>query len=143
MQKIIYQSNVEWYSKALIGKPYIWGGSGAEGFDCSGFVVEVLQACGWIPHGDWTSQGLLELLSKKGWEKVRKTEINSPTICFWGKERATHCSIAIDDKFVIEAGGGDAKSTTPQNSRGMVRMRPITWRTDFLAAYKVPSYLEL
>lgn len=130
--------NLREYALALIGKPYIWGGSGSEGFDCSGFVIECLQAFGVLHNGDWTSQGLLERFEKLGYKKVRKTEITGLEVCFWGKERATHCSIALDDNLMIEAGGGDYRSTTAQNSRGMVRIRPLTWRTDFIAAFKIP-----
>ena len=130
--------NLREYALALIGKPYIWGGSGADGFDCSGFVIECLQAFGILPNGDWTSQTLLERFEKLKYAKVRKTEINGLEVCFWGKERATHCSIALDDTFMIEAGGGNYKCTTPQNSKGMVRIRPITWRTDFLCAFRIP-----
>ena len=126
------------YALSLIGKPYIWGGCASEGFDCSGFVIECLQAFGVLPNGDWTSQGLLERFEKIGYKKVRKTEITGLEVCFWGKERATHCSIALDDTLMIEAGGGDHRSTTAQNSRGMVRIRPLTWRTDFITAFKIP-----
>ena len=126
------------YALSLIGKPYIWGGCGPEGFDCSGFVIECLQAFGVLPNGDWTSHSLLERFEKIGYNKVRKTEITGLEVCFWGKERATHCSIALDDTLMIEAGGGDHRSTTAQNSRGMVRIRPLTWRTDFITAFKIP-----
>lgn len=130
--------NLREYALSLIGKPYIWGGSGSEGFDCSGFVIECLQAFGVLHNGDWTSQALLERFEKLGYKKIRKTEITGLEVCFWGKERATHCSIALDDKLMIEAGGGDHRSTTAQNSRGMVRIRPLTWRTDFICAFKIP-----
>lgn len=126
------------YALAFLGKPYIWGGNGSIGFDCSGFVVECLQAFGVLPNGDWTSQGLLERFSRLGYAKVRKTEIKGLEVCFWGKERATHCSIALDDKFMIEAGGGNSRSTSVSNSNGIVRIRPLTYRTDFITAYRVP-----
>ena len=34
------------YSKTFIGKPYRWGGEGVLGFDCSGFIQEVLRCVG-------------------------------------------------------------------------------------------------
>ena len=94
--------NLREYALALIGKPYIWGGSGADGFDCSGFVIECLQAFGILPNGDWTSQTLLDRFEKLKYAKVRKTEIKGLEVCFWGKERATHCSIALDEDFIVE-----------------------------------------
>jgi cell wall-associated NlpC family hydrolase len=138
MINIVYESMLKFYCKKLIGKPYIWGGKGGNGFDCSGFVIEVLQATGFLPNGDWTSQGLLERFSKLGWEKVRKEEIKGAEVCFWGKEKATHCSVALDDRFMVEAGGGNSKCTSASNTTGMVRIRPLGWRTDFLAAYRLP-----
>ena len=51
------------YAARFIGTPYLWGGdSPMEGFDCSGLLVEVLQAHGVIERGrDYTAHGLREL----------------------------------------------------------------------------------
>jgi peptidoglycan DL-endopeptidase CwlO len=34
------------YAKAQIGKPYLWGGTGPDAFDCSGLVMMAYQAAG-------------------------------------------------------------------------------------------------
>lgn len=34
------------YARAQLGKPYIWGGTGPDGYDCSGLVMMAYQAAG-------------------------------------------------------------------------------------------------
>ena len=53
------------YAKLFIGKPYLWGGEGPEGYDCSGFIQEVLSCIGLDPKGDQTAQGLYNYFSRK------------------------------------------------------------------------------
>lgn len=52
-------------ARLLIGAPYRWGGDAAYtpqgeplGYDCSGLVIDVLQALDILPKGDWTAQQL-------------------------------------------------------------------------------------
>jgi len=41
------------------GVPYKWGGDDPSGFDCSGFVIEILKSVGLFPRGqDTTARGL-------------------------------------------------------------------------------------
>ena len=34
------------YARAQLGKPYVWGGTGPDGYDCSGLVMMAYQAAG-------------------------------------------------------------------------------------------------
>lgn len=115
------------YAKMFIGKPYIWGGTGATGFDCSGLVIECLQAVGQLPKGDWTADSLVTKLKSMGWKEVGDIKDND-VLFFHNGTKFYHTAIAIDDTFYIEAGGGNHKCTTAQNSTGIVRIRPVTWR---------------
>ena len=132
------------YSKCFIGQPYIWGGGGsgknAGGFDCSGLVVECLQAFG-VVDGDFTAQALYKHLLALGWVKVPRNLVNSADVLFWGKSESavTHVSLAASKWQHVEAGGGGSKCKTAEISTGMVRLRPIAARKDFVAALRAPK----
>ena len=131
------------YAEKFIGRPYVWGGDGSGkfdgGFDCSGLVVECLQAFGFL-KGDFTAQGLYNHLLTEGWAKVPHGFESAADVLFWGKseQQITHVSLAADAKHHIEAGGGGSKCKTASNSTGFVRLRPIAARKDFLLALRAP-----
>ena len=126
------------YSKTFIGKPYRWGGEGVLGFDCSGFVQEVLSCVGLDPKGDQTAQGLFNHFIKRS----KGSGVATGSLLFWGKniDRITHVSIAIDYFYHIEAGGGNSRTIdlkTAERQGAMVRIRPIKSRKDLIAAIKI------
>ncbi len=133
------------YAKCFIGRPYIWGGDGsgknAGGFDCSGLVVECLQAVGVLANGsDYSAKTLYKHLLSQGWVKVPRGFETASDLCFWGKAEAsiTHVSIAIGSRQHLEAGGGGSGSKTAATSTGMVRVRPLSSRGDLLATLRMP-----
>ena len=126
------------YAKLFIGKPYLWGGEGPEGYDCSGFIQEVLSCIGLDPKGDQTAQGLYNYFSRKG----LGNGIGPGSLLFWGKaiDRVTHVSLAIDFSQHIEAGGGGREINNLRKARtsgAMIRIRPINKRKDLLEAIKI------
>lgn len=133
------------YAKCFIGRPYIWGGDGSGksdgGFDCSGLVVECLQAVGVLANGsDFTAKALYNHLLSHGWVNVPRGLETASDLCFWGKSDTsiTHVSIAIGPSQHIEAGGGGSGSKTAATSNGMVRVRPLSSRGDLLATLHLP-----
>lgn len=134
--KIVVDSDlILTYLWALVGKPYVWGGQGPDGFDCSGLVVEVLKALGHVNHRyDATSHNLY-LATKKG--LIRKPQ--SHALAFYGtKNRIVHVGYCISDTLMIEAGGGTSATIDEESASklgAMVRVRPIFGRKDFLEVH--------
>lgn len=130
------------YALKFVGRPYIWGGDGSGkcsgGFDCSGLVLECLWAIGKLPKGDLTAQGIHDAIMDKSGHVVPRMYIAANDLLFFGKDakHITHVAIAIDNCLMVEAGGGGSKCTSPANSTGMVRVRPISWRKDLVAALR-------
>jgi cell wall-associated NlpC family hydrolase len=131
------------YALKFVGRPYIWGGDGSGkcdgGFDCSGLVLECLWALGILPNGDLTAQGIYDILyGQLIWSTVERGKEKPDDILFFGKDgkHITHVAIAIGNGLMVEAGGGSSKCKIAATSTGMVRVRPISWRKDLVAALR-------
>jgi cell wall-associated NlpC family hydrolase len=85
------------YATYFIGVKYHWGGDTVEqGFDCGGFIQEVLSCRGLDPRGDQNAQMLYNYFnSKRGKSKT----IKSDSLLFFGKDtkRISHIAMAIND----------------------------------------------
>jgi cell wall-associated NlpC family hydrolase len=126
------------YAKALVGIPYIYGGSSPlVGFDCSGLVLELLMAVGlWKPGTDATAQGIFNHFTALG--RVATSSADLGALAFYGKSIAaiTHVGLCLNDQLMIEAGGGDSTTVNREAAvrRGAcVRIRPIKARRDLVA----------
>jgi cell wall-associated NlpC family hydrolase len=121
------------YLQRFIGQKYIWGGNDAHdgGYDCSGLVLEGLRAIGLWGNSDNSSKGIFVHFRGKAQLASHPT---TGDLLFFGKsqQEITHVAVAINHWQMVEAGGGDSKS-----NRGMVRVRPIAWRSDLVATLRV------
>jgi len=122
------------YALLFVGVKYAWAGESVEeGYDCSGFIQEVLAGQGIDPKGDQTAQQLYDIFRKNTPYNIRSPRRNY--LLFFGKSKTqiSHIAMAIDEKQMIEAGG---EGRTP-TSNGMIRIRPINNRSDLVSIIQV------
>jgi len=120
-------------ANALYGTMYLWGGESPFGFDCSGWVQELLRVVGLDPPGDQGAQGLYRHFRDKQVDYLR-----AGCVTFYGSSvnDITHVAFALDDISIIEAGGGGSKTTNAEaahRAKAFVRIRPFTDRTNCVA----------
>lgn len=106
---------------SYIGKFYKWGGDDPSGFDCSGFVIEILKSIGLFERGkDTTARGL-----SKMYQKVAKP--NEGCLVFYG-DPIIHVEYCIDSDLSIGASGGGSKTNTLKDAikqNAFIKIRPI------------------
>ena len=112
------------------GIPYIWGGENPHiGFDCSGFVIWILQVFELLPSGDWTAEGL-----RQHFQSTAAPQ--SGDLVFYGKpNHASHVMLCIGDGLCIGASGGDSTCTTEEIAKkknAMVKIKRIDYRDDII-----------
>ena len=129
------------YAFQFVGLPYRWGGDDSvEGFDCSGFVQELLSVVEMDPPGDQTAQKLFEYFYEHGLAHSRQFG----ALAFYGKnpDSISHVAMMLNDSLVIEAGGGGSRTTSKEaaaRDNAYVRVRHVNARKD-LVAIILPKY---
>lgn len=127
-------------SRQFLGLPYIWGGDDPmQGFDCSGFVIELLKSVGKLPRGgDWTAAMLYEKFQERSVEKP-----GPGCLVFYHNNsltRIVHIEFCLDAKLAIGASGGGSRNITVQDAidkNAYIKIRPIDSRVN-IAGYVDP-----
>jgi cell wall-associated NlpC family hydrolase len=123
------------YAWSFIGVQYHWAGDDPlSGFDCGGWVCELLQAVGVLRHGvRLSSQDLYTFLVNNKAKALLQGELGA--VCFYGEgeKKITHVGLCISNKLMINAAGGTRETTTKEKASEMnafIKMRPIAYRKD-------------
>jgi cell wall-associated NlpC family hydrolase len=130
------------YVERFIGLPYRYGGDDPmTGFDCSGLVVEGLQAVGVLePKSDYTAAALWELFTVD-YKKEVALPRNGALVFYRNKQGAiAHVAICKSTWLMIESGGGDSFTVdipAAQKQNAFIRIRPISSRGN-IAGYVDP-----
>lgn len=111
------------------------------GFDCSGFVIEILQTVGLLPRAfDTTADGLY-----RKFEKVASAR--EGRLVFWhggDGQRMIHVEYCIDSVHSIGASGGGSKTISVKEAieqNAYIKIRPFRSRKH-LAEYFVDPFLR-
>jgi len=94
------------YIQRWLGLPYVWAGDDTiAGFDCSGLMIEVLQAHGLIPRSkDYTAEGL-----RQKYSDYKVTVPYAGCLVFFihpVEKIAWHVAICVSKEFIVHASGG-------------------------------------
>ena len=115
----------------LYGQPYRWGGDDPlAGFDCSGFVIEILKSVGVLPRkGDWTADGLYQSFASNTCNPKPGALMFRPN----SNGKMIHVEFCLNEKLTIGASGGgsavvDVGVAIAKNA--FVKVRPILIYTD-------------
>jgi cell wall-associated NlpC family hydrolase len=124
----------------LVGCPYIWGGNAPwNGFDCSGFIVWVLQVFAILPSGDWTAATLAAHFSQH--PTVPPNGTLPGDLAFYGSDplRPVHVMLCTGAGTCVGASGGGPTTTSLEIARAkhaMVKPKPITYRNDLISCVR-------
>jgi gamma-D-glutamyl-L-lysine dipeptidyl-peptidase len=104
--RAITPGNIEQTARTFMGVPYLWGGTSAKGFDCSGFVKTVFRLNGFEPQRDADQQ------SNEGVPVATENDLAQLTkgdVLFFGPRpgvtRITHTGIYLGGKLFIHCAG--------------------------------------
>ena len=119
------------------------------GFDCSGFIVEILQSVGVIPRGrDYTAHGLWELFSAQRCGLPDAEDPYEGCLVFWSQfpaTPATHVEMCLNGKLSIGASGGGSSTkdlAAAVAANAYIKVRPFGTRKGikgFLDPFKAPK----
>lgn len=117
------------YGKHFIGTPYHFGGDDFSAFDCSGFVIEVLQGVGILPYGrDYSAHDLYAIFKSAA---VATGYAGCLAFYLNPAGRAVHVMLMVDNGLVMGAAGGGSGTITTEDAitqNAFVKIRPLDYR---------------
>jgi hypothetical protein len=135
---------IERTARQFMGVPYLWGGTSAKGFDCSGFVKTVFRLHGIELPRDTDQQALVGAAVTLD---PQYTELRKGDLLFFGTpatsdgpERASHVAIYVGNLEVIHASGLVRRnSLDPASPIYAERLRTQLLRVRRVLPGRVPS----
>ena len=94
------KSDLETYSKSLLNTPYLWGGRGPFGIDCSGFSQLIFRLCGIkLPRDAYQQAELGEI--------IKPTKSIKGDLAFFENNmgKINHVGIVLEKNKIIHSSG--------------------------------------
>jgi cell wall-associated NlpC family hydrolase len=134
------------YAYSFVKTPYVFGDKSPVigGFDCSGFVCEILRMAGEVGNSEiLNAQMLFDRFSQNGRVGVSQRGC----LAFYGEslKKISHVAFMVSSYQILEAGGGDSTTTSVEAADkrgGMVRGRLVQYRKDLLCTIR-PHYTKI
>jgi len=99
--------NIELKAKTFLGKPYVWGATGPNCFDCSGFTREVYKAVGInLPR---VSQSQAKVGKLVRFNELQKGDMVFFDTSHQNRGKVNHVGIYLEDGKFIHASSGNHK----------------------------------
>jgi len=122
--------------ESFLNEPYLWGGAGIDGVDCSGLAQEGLYATGLAPRDvDHNADALLNVLFKSKPRITNEQELRPGMLVFWAKPDGAIRHVEIvwsvfpDRTLTIGASGGGSATVdraAAKKADARVKIRRIT-----------------
>lgn len=139
MPPVTDQDAMYQYAVSFLGLPYKWGSRcPVDGIDCSGLVLNLLEAFGALASGE---NGTAQTLYHR-FQNVCRPQFGA--LAFYGTsiEGVSHVGFLLTETTMLEAGGGGPKILTREDAaraNACVRIRPYMHRKDLIAV-RLPLY---
>jgi cell wall-associated NlpC family hydrolase len=133
LKSLAIATQVAW---SFLGLPYKWGGDDPMvGFDCSGYVIEILKSVGILPRrGDWTAQNLHDRFRDSKYSFAEEG-----MLVFWRRStpnvppyKIIHVEYCLTRELSIGASGGGGSTITEQDAveqNAYIKIRPFESRS--------------
>jgi cell wall-associated NlpC family hydrolase len=115
---------------ALLGRPYVWGASGPNSFDCSGLVYFLLNHSRAANVGRTTAQGYFNMSSLVSPNEARPGDLIFFQGTFSSPRFITHVSIYLGNGYKVHTGSNP-------NGVEIVRLNTPFWQQHFHAFGRV------